>query len=428
LLAGIAPFIWGGPGIGKSAIVGQIATSQNKALVTVYLAQRDQTDLGGMPYPTVEHGVSGVRFSQPLILPRDIDVDSTVVVEHGRHTIRLFNPKGSNGIRVVKSYVASVEAVDDEQTATILQQNEDSFIIDLRDKNGRPATGPVRYLAHGDAEAIVFLDEFNCAPQSMQTAAYSFLLDGVIGEYVTPKGVQLVAAGNRDTDRGSTFKLPTPVINRVEHLELEVRFDDWKDFALDNNFHPAVIGYLMKFQDRLNISAGDLKHVMRGFNTPRSWEFASRILYSNDNESQETVKRLLIGVLGLAIGSEFTVHRELVKKLPDVSEVLNGNITKITKDIGGELLFSYTTSIIFRIKEEIARVEDDKLGDNDPRRLEVYRHIANFIKYIQTSPVPEVSVISMRVLLTTGHVTKLVRVIPEIREFAKVHNELWLTK
>ena len=52
---------------------------------------------------------------------------------------------------------------------------------------------------------ILFLDELNSAPMATQAAAYQLVLNGRIGTYQLPDNCVIVAAGNRETDRGVTY-------------------------------------------------------------------------------------------------------------------------------------------------------------------------------------------------------------------------------
>ena len=70
-----------------------------------------------------------------------------------------------------------------------------------------------------DAKAIVLLDELNTAAPSIQAAAYQLVLDRKLGDYRLPEACVVMAAGNRDTDKGATFKMPTPLMNRFVHIE-----------------------------------------------------------------------------------------------------------------------------------------------------------------------------------------------------------------
>ena len=61
-----------------------------------------------------------------------------------------------------------------------------------------------------DSTAILFLDELNSAAPATQAAAYQLILNRRVGTYKLPKGVSIVAAGNRETDKGVTYRMPAP--------------------------------------------------------------------------------------------------------------------------------------------------------------------------------------------------------------------------
>jgi MoxR-like ATPase len=91
---------------------------------------------------------------------------------------------------------------------------------------------------------VLFLDEMNSAAPAVQAAAYQLILNRRIGQYKLPDNVLIVAAGNRDADKGVTYRMPAPLANRFVHLELAVDFDDWFQWAVDNDIHQDVVGYL----------------------------------------------------------------------------------------------------------------------------------------------------------------------------------------
>ena len=53
------------------------------------------------------------------------------------------------------------------------------------------------------------------APPSVSAAAYQLILDRKLGEYEVPTGWAIIAAGNRQGDRGVTYSMPAPLANRV---------------------------------------------------------------------------------------------------------------------------------------------------------------------------------------------------------------------
>ena len=103
---------------------------------------------------------------------------------------------------------------------------------------------PAEFPTDPKSTAIIFLDELNGAAPSVQAAAYQLILNRRVGQYVLPKNVLIIAAGNRETDKGVTYRMPKPLANRFVHLELRVDFEVWRDWAVDNQIHPDVVGYL----------------------------------------------------------------------------------------------------------------------------------------------------------------------------------------
>ena len=143
-----------------------------------------------------------------------------------------------------------------------------------------PADLPTAEVAAEYDTVIVFLDELNSAAPSVQAAAYQLILNRRIGQYVLPDNVVLIAAGNRETDKGVAYRMPKPLENRFVHFELRVDFHNWLDWAVDNNINPDIVGYLtFAKNDLYNF---DPQSSSRGFATPRSWTFVSELLEDDD--------------------------------------------------------------------------------------------------------------------------------------------------
>jgi MoxR-like ATPase len=131
---------------------------------------------------------------------------------------------------------------------------------------------------------VLFLDEMNSAPASVQSAAYQLILNRRIGKYHLPDNVVIVAAGNRESDKGVTYRMPTPLANRFIHQEMKVDFASWQEWAVMNNEHKDVVGYLsFAKQDLYDF---DAKSASRAFATPRSWHFVSELLNDDDLDDE----------------------------------------------------------------------------------------------------------------------------------------------
>jgi hypothetical protein len=199
-----------------------------------------------------------------------------------------------------------------------------------------------------ESTAIIFLDELNSAPPAVQAAAYQLILNRRVGTYELPKGVDFVAAGNREGDRGVTYRMPAPLANRFVHLEAKVDFDDWQDWATLNKIHPEVVGYVgFAKQDLYDF---DPKSASKAFATPRSWAFVSDLL-KDDDVDNETLQTLIAGAVGDGLAHKFMAHRKIAGKLPKAIDILEGKVKDLTiKEVSA--MYSLTVSLCYELKEQ----------------------------------------------------------------------------
>lgn len=207
---------------------------------------------------------------------------------------------------------------------------------------------PAELPSDPNSTAILFLDELNSAPPAVQAAAYQLILNRRVGEYRLPEGVDIVAAGNKDGDRGHTYKMPSPLANRFVHLEMKVDFDDWQEWAVTHNIHPEVVGYLgFAKQDLYDF---DPKSSSKAFATPRSWCFVSELLDDESEIDSETLHNLVSGAIGDGLGIKFMSHRKIAGKLPTASDILDGKVTTLSvKEISA--MYSLTISLCYELQE-----------------------------------------------------------------------------
>lgn len=218
-----------------------------------------------------------------------------------------------------------------------------------------PAELPGMKTAEQYDRIILFLDEMNSASPSVQAAAYQLVLNRKVGTYVLPENVVIVAAGNRDGDKGVTYRMPAPLKNRFIHLEMESKFDDWFDWATENKISKDVVGFL-------NWSKGDLynfdpKSSSNAFATPRSWSFVSNLL-TDDDCDEETLMNLMSGSVGEGTALKFGAYQKLAGKMPNPTDILKGKVTKLDyKEISA--MYSLTVGLCYELKDGSDRKDAD---------------------------------------------------------------------
>ena len=232
---------------------------------------------------------------------------------------------------------------------------------------------------------VLFLDELNGAAPATQAAAYQLILNRAIGKYRLPDNVVIAAAGNRETDKGVTYRMPKPLANRFLHYEVRVNFDDWFDWAVRHNIHPDVVGYLQTFKEDLyKFDAGSSE---RSFATPRSWTFVSDTIQDTQGFSEEEVTDMVAAGIGEGIALKFKAHRAVASQLPNPTDILKGKVAELqTDNISAK--YSLTTALCYELKEVFVNNKD-----------ELNEQFDNFLKFIQDNFESEMIVMACTVAL-----------------------------
>ena len=170
---------------------------------------------------------------------------------------------------------------------------------------------PPEFLPTGGS-GVLFLDELNMAPPTMQGVAQQLILDRRVGSYRLPDGWFVWAAGNRKEDRATVFDMPAPLANRFLHLDVGPDLESFLRFGAEASLDERVAAFL-SFRPQL-LHALDPKRP--AWPSPRSWMMASRLL----------AERLDIGpAVGEAAAGEFAGFLGVYALLPDLDRILDGD-------------------------------------------------------------------------------------------------------
>jgi hypothetical protein len=252
-----------------------------------------------------------------------------------------------------------------------------------------PVDLPDEELASKYPLIVLFLDEMNSAPPAVQAAGYQLVLNRQVGKYKLPDNVVIVAAGNRDSDKGVTYRMPMPLANRFIHLEMKADFASWQGWAVDKKIHKDVVGYLsFAKQDLYDF---DNKSSSRAFATPRSWVFVSDLL-EDETMDTDTQFNLISGAIGEGLAVKFAAHRKLAGKMPEPSDILNGKVKDLAvKEVSA--MYSLAISMCYELKESV----DSKKVD-----MKKFHEMAdNFFAYAMNNFETELVVVSAKIALKT---------------------------
>ena len=265
--------------------------------------------------------------------------------QQGYHTpVMIWGPPGVGKSQIV----AQVAATHDAAIVDIrLSQMEPSDLRGIPFREGAkvewaiPAMLPDENV-HGEA-GLLFIDEITSAPPSVSAAAYQLILDRRLGEYRVPEHWAIVAAGNRQGDRGVTYNMPAPLANRFSHYEVSVNLDDWAAWAYRHHIDERIIAFL-RFRPDLLFDFNP-EHNPVAFPSPRTWEFSHRALQKFSAQSN-----LLLGGLeacvGKAAGVELFAFIQSVENLPDIDAIASGESRECPDAI--DLQYAVASALVTR--------------------------------------------------------------------------------
>jgi hypothetical protein len=251
-----------------------------------------------------------------------------------------------------------------------------------------PIDLPDEELASQYPVIVLFLDEMNSAAPAVQAAGYQLILNRRVGKYVLPDNVVIVAAGNRESDKGVTYRMPMPLANRFLHIEMRPDFTSWQNWAVENMTHKDVVSYLsFAKQDLYDF---DSKSSSRAFATPRSWVFVSDLLKNENTMDDDTLFTLVAGAVGEGLAAKFKAHRKIVDRLPEPTEILEGRVTELeVKEVSA--MYSLVISLCYEMRDSVenGRVDSKKLHDM----------FDNFLSYIMKNFETELIILGAKIAL-----------------------------
>lgn len=284
--------------------------------------------------------------------------------------------------------------------------NEDVRGVPFLDRNemgvGEQRWGrPSFYHYPESGRTLYFFDEMNTAPQSVQAAAYQAVLDRAVGDFKFGPDDYVIAAGNRESDRGVTYRMPTPLANRFTHVTLKVNFKDWQAHALGQRYHPAVMGYLEANNSHLHKFNPQEAQANLAFATPRSWQFLSDHFYAfeeysaNMKKTEKTtlLRKLVSGTVGNELVSGFMTHWEHSDVLPNPKDVLSGRVSEVSNEVSGNsgLSMHLATTLLYELRTYSDQVES---GEYD--RDKYVKILDNVVRFVMGNFGDEIVIATVR--------------------------------
>lgn len=221
------------------------------------------------------------------------------------------------------------------------------------------------YFSQADADGMIFFDEINLAPPSIQAITYSIINDRVVSDRRLANDVWVLAAGNRAIDGGCTFSMPKPLLDRFCECELEINFDDWKDWAIKNKVNPFILSYLNFKPSNLLWNPPD-EHADEKAVTPRGIVRCSKMIDGMDVFSSQT-RGIVAACAGNYFESEFSAFLACNKKF-DLNVLFES--PEMVKSYEPDIQFAIGASCVQKFIE-ILKIKEDARKKADIEKYSV---------------------------------------------------------
>ncbi len=269
----------------------------------------------------------------------------------------IWGPPGIGKSSVVKQIADNLELEFIDLRLSLLDPTDLKGIPFFDKKNNQAVWAAPNFLPKDkNSKGVLFLDEINTAAPSVQASAYQLVLDRRVGDYTLPDGWSIVAAGNRENDRGVTYRMPPPLANRFVHLHMSIDFYDWKLWAFKNSIDLSVIGFLSF--DKRKLFDFDPNKNEKSFPTPRSWEYVDKILKSNLDE--KLLFESISGAIGKECCVEFMSFRKVMDRLPDIEKIADATIESLDEG-DHKVLFALCAGLVNHLVESNKKEQIDNV-------------------------------------------------------------------
>ena len=293
--------LMGAPGIGKTAIMEQVARECGVGLVAYSITHHTRQSAMGLPF--INHKTFG-------------DTDYTVT-----------------------EYTMS------EIIGSIYQKMEET----------------------GLKKGILFIDEINCASETLAPAMLQFLQAKTFGTHKVPEDWMIVAAGNPPEYNKSVRDFDIVTLDRVKKIEVVPSFEVWKEYAYRQSIHGAILSYLEIKKNHFYVMETTVDG--KFFVTPRGWEDLSNIIRVYEILGEPIDESLALQYLQhKKVAKDFANYYDLYQKYKTdyhIADIIAGRYTPDTVDKVARSAFHERLSILglllSRLAEEFQKAYETDL-------------------------------------------------------------------
>ena len=228
----------------------------------------------------------------------------------------------------------------------------------------------------GNPKGILFLDEINCASETLSAPLMQLFQNKTLGQSKIPDGWVIIMAGNPPEYNKSVKEFDAVTRDRIRIINVIPDSKAWLEYAQAKNIHPAIISFvksdpenIYKFEENEN-----------GIVTPRGWEELSITLRAYEAGGFPITVDLIEQFLSVpAIAASFFDYYRMVSEIvsdKEIEMIIDGSISASAK--AG--LKSSAISIRFMLVECLKRRLHNIALEDAARASDALTNVADFIE------------------------------------------------
>lgn len=228
----------------------------------------------------------------------------------------------------------------------------------------------------GKPNGILFLDEINCASETLSAPLMQLFQNKTLGQSKIPDGWVIIMAGNPPEYNKSVKEFDAVTRDRIRIINVIPDSKAWLEYAWAKNIHPAIISFvksdpenIYKFEENEN-----------GIVTPRGWEELSITLRAYEAGGFPITVDLIEQFLSVpAIAASFFDYYRMVSEIvsdKEIEMIIDGSISASAK--AG--LKSSAISIRFMLVECLKRRLHNIALEDAARASDALTNVADFIE------------------------------------------------
>lgn len=228
----------------------------------------------------------------------------------------------------------------------------------------------------GNPNGILFLDEINCASETLSAPLMQLFQNKTLGQSKIPDGWVIIMAGNPPEYNKSVKEFDAVTRDRIRIINVIPDSKAWLEYAQAKNIHPAIISFIKSDPENIYKFEENENSIV----TPRGWEELSITLRAYEAGGFPITVDLIEQFLSVpTIAASFYDYYRMVSEIvsdKEIGMIIDGSISASAK----ANLRSSAVSVRFMLVECLKRQLHNIALEDAAGASDALTNVADFIE------------------------------------------------